>query len=76
MATFDIEIHQTITTIVTIEADNYEEALESVQRRDYELPARHEWDNIGWAFFAPKDENDEYVPPGPERDALPEWSEE
>jgi hypothetical protein len=51
MATYDVEVTRSITTTVTVEADSPRGAYAKVNRRDFELPPRDEWQGSkDWEF--------------------------
>lgn len=64
MAIFQIEVQQTITTTVEVRARNLEGAVAKAIRRDFPLPPRDEWENIGWTYQAPVDDDGHYDPEG------------
>lgn len=64
MATFEIEVQQTITTTVEVKARNLAGAAAKVIRADFPLPPRDEWENIGWCYRAPTDADGKYDPEG------------
>ena len=43
MATYEIEVTRSITATVKVEADSPRDAHAKVNRRDFELPPRDEW---------------------------------
>ena len=51
MAIYEVEVTRSITSTVTVEADTPEAAHKMVNRRDFELPPRGEWQGSkDWVF--------------------------
>jgi hypothetical protein len=51
MTKYDVRVRRSIECTVQVEAENELEAIKQVDRRDFTLPPRDEWDGIkGWEY--------------------------